>query len=95
MVLLINHTTKMLDEGKITMQDYNYPIVQLYRYKQAAHLRGAEAQGKMAVEFAVALRVEFIPAGCETGPVKEIYFKIFKAGACSIVGGVFGWPNLD
>ena len=55
-------------------------------------MRGAEKQGKMAVEFAIVVNVEFIPAGCERGPVKPIYFKILKAG---VVGGVFGWPNLD
>ena len=49
----------------------------------------------MAVEFAVVIAVEFIPEGCQCGPVKEIYFKILKKGTCGVVGGVFGWPNLD
>jgi hypothetical protein len=39
--------------------------------------------------------VEFIPEGSAAGPVKEIYFKIFKAGTCGIVGAVLGWPQLD
>ena len=94
-VLLLNHTSKMLDEGKITMEDYNYPIVEMYKYEQSASLRGAEKTGRMAMEYAIKCRVEFIPAGCETGPVREIYFKILKAGTCGIIGGVLGWPNLD
>ena len=85
----------MLDEGLITMDDYNYPIVQFYKYGHVATLKGAPAQGRMIVEYAVVIRVEFIPEGSSTGPVKEIYFKIFKAGTCGIVGAVFGWPQLD
>jgi hypothetical protein len=49
----------------------------------------------MIVEYAVVLRVEVIPEGASSGPVKEIYFKIFKAGTCGIVGAVVGWPALD
>jgi hypothetical protein len=94
-VILVNHTQRMLDEGHIAMEDYNYPIVQFYRYKQVAHLNGAEKTGKMTVEYAVVLRVEFIPEGSATGPVKDIYFKIFKKGTCGIVGAVFGFPTLD
>ena len=94
-VLIINHTIKMLEEGSMQYGDYNYPIVQIYRYTNIAHLKGAEKVNSMAVEYAIALRIEFIPAGCEKGPVKEIYFKIFKAGTSGIVGGVFGWPSLD
>ena len=29
------------------------------------------------------------------GPVKDIYFKIFKKGTCGVVGAVLGWPTLD
>lgn len=94
-ILLLNHTMKMLEEGKISMDDYNYPIAQIYRYKQEAYLKGAEAHGKMAVEFAISLNVEFIPEGSDYGPVKQIYFKIFKRGTSGIIGGVLGWPTLD
>ena len=77
------------------MDDYNYPIVEFYRYKHVAHLKGAEKTGKMLVEFAVVLRIEFIPEGASSGPVKDIYFKIIKRGTCGIIGAVFGWPTLD
>ena len=60
-VILINHVMKMLEQGKLKTTDYNYPIKQLYRYKQPAHLRGAEKKGVMAVEFAISMNVEFIP----------------------------------
>ena len=94
-MLIINHTAEMLKQGKIKMSDYNYPVVQLYRYKQVASLRGAERTGRMTVEFACSMRVEFIPAGCEVGVVKQIYFKVLKKNSCNVVGGVMGWPNLD
>ena len=85
----------MLAEGLISIRDYNYPIVQFYKFRNPGMLRGAEKAGRMIVEFAAILRVEFIPAGSSSGPVKDIYFKIFKRGTCGIVGAVFGWPTLD
>ena len=94
-VLLVNHTQEMLAKGLIHMSDYNYPIVQFYKFNHPAHLKGAEKTGKMLVEYAVVLRVEFIPEGNQSGPVKDIYFKIFKKGTCGIIGAVFGWPTLD
>ena len=51
--------------------------------------------GSLDVEYAICLRVEFIPEGAQIGPVEEIYFKVLKAGSSSIVGCVLGWPNLD
>ena len=81
MVLIINHTQRMVTEGLITMSDYNYPIVEFYRFKHPAHLEGAEKIGKMLVEYAVTLRVEFIPEGSDSGPVKDIHFKVSKKGA--------------
>jgi len=85
----------MLNEGLIKEKDYNYPLIQFYRYKNVAHLKGAEKTGRMIVEYAVVLRVEFIPEGAKSGPVKDIYFKIFKKGTCGIIGAVLGWPTLD
>ena len=78
--LLINHTTKMLEEGKIKVEDYNYPIVHLFKYRNAATMRGAEKKGQMIVEYAVILRIEFIPEGAQSGPVTDIYFKVLKRG---------------
>ena len=56
-VILVNHTQHMLSEGLIKMTDYNYPLVQFYRYKHPAQLRGAEKVAKMTVEYAVVLGV--------------------------------------
>ena len=49
----------------------------------------------MQVEFAVVLRLEFIPDGNQSGPTKDIYFKISKKGTCGITGLVLGWPTLN
>ena len=95
MLLLINHVQKMQTENLLTIKDYNFPLRKIFRYKNVASLKGAEASGRMEVEFAAIIRVEFIPEGAKVGPVKDIYFKIFKKGSCGIVGAVFGWPTLD
>ena len=41
-VLLINHTMKMLDEDKIKLDDYNYPIIDFFKFKESAYLRSRE-----------------------------------------------------
>ena len=85
----------MRDLGKLKQSDYNFPIVRIYKYKTPARLRGADKEATMPVEFACALRAEFIPEGMTKGPVRILYFKVFKAGSCSINGAVLGWPSLD
>ena len=74
--------------------DHNFPLRQFYRFGQSAQMRGAEKKGRMIVEYAAVIRIEFIPEGEERGPTADLYFKIFKMGTCGIVGGVFGWPTL-
>ena len=49
-VFLINHTMCMLVEGKLEQDDYNFPLVQLYKYSHSANLKGAPLSGKMTVE---------------------------------------------
>eukprot|EP00973_Karenia_brevis_P049692 6898696-Karenia_brevis.AAC.1 len=58
-------------------------------------MKGAEAKPSLVIEYAVELRIEFIPARAETGPTKDIHFEIFKKGTCGVVGAVLGWPTLD
>ena len=94
-VLLINHVYKMVEEGKLDENSYNYPLRHMYRYKNVATLRGAEAKGRMSCRYGMLLRIEFIPEGRQTGPCKDIYFKIFDQGTCAVVGGVIGWPQMD
>ena len=65
----------------------------------------------MEVEYGLALRVEFVPAGCrswydELGegdprnvpprhPLVDLYFKILPKGHCSLEGGLIGYPVLE
>ena len=42
MIIIANHTMRMVEEGKMSVDDYNYPIVQLYRYENTAELRSRE-----------------------------------------------------
>ena len=69
-VLTVNHTQRMLSEGLISVSYYSYPIVHIYCFEHAAHLKGAEKSGRMPVEYAVVLRIEFISEGSGSGPVK-------------------------
>ena len=41
-MILVNHTYKMLSEGKLHREDYNYPLVQFYRFNHAVQMKGAE-----------------------------------------------------
>ena len=77
-VMLVNHTWKMLDQGLMDEKAYNYPIVKMFHYKNSAKLKGAEKNGRMLVEYAMIVRMEFIPEYSESGPTKDIYFKIFN-----------------
>ena len=85
----------MTKEGKLSKEDYNYPLADFYRHSASDKMKGAEMKGRMAVEYSALLRVEFIPDGSESGPVKELFFKVFKKGSSGIVGAVLGWPCLD
>ena len=68
MLLLINHVQKMQTENLLTIKDYNFPLRKISRYKNVASLKGAEASGRMEVEFAAIIRVEFIPCLLYTSP---------------------------
>ena len=35
-VILVNHTQKMVREGKMNPNDYNFPLRQFYKYKKPA-----------------------------------------------------------
>ena len=95
LTLVINHSQKMVSDGLMRVEDYNYPVVHLYQYREPTYLKGAEAKSTMMVQYAALLRVEFIPEGSDRGPTKDIYFKVFKKGTCGVIGAVLGWPNLD
>ena len=55
---------KMVQEKKLTVEDYNYPIVQFYRHSYADSMKGAETKGRMAVEYGVA-QDRIHPRRCE------------------------------
>merc|ERR1712242_3045 len=41
------------------------------------------------------LRAEFVGAGKDSGPMRDLYFKILPKGTCSIAGCLVGFPVLD
>ena len=93
-IWLLAQTQRKLAAGQISIHDYNYPIVQFHKYKEPAWFGGV-CNSVLAVEYAVVLRVEFIPEGRLVGPVKDICFQIFPSDKCGITGMILGWPDLD
>eukprot|EP00973_Karenia_brevis_P063986 8892403-Karenia_brevis.AAC.1 len=57
MVIIISHVSWMLEEGKMSIDDYNYPLKQFYKYKNIAKMKGAEAKASLVIEYAVELRI--------------------------------------
>ena len=97
-VLIINHTQKIVATGQInvkSVKDYNYPLVHFYTHSVSFTIKRAEAESKMAVEYSMMLRMEIIPLGAELGPTKDIVFNVFKRRTCGTIGAVLGWPTWD
>ena len=62
-VMLVNHTFKMLSDKAIQSDAYNFPIVQFFKYTNVAQLRGAGKTEGMLVEYALFANVEFFSRG--------------------------------
>ena len=45
--------------------------------------------------YGMRLRAEFVPMGATEGVMKDLYFKIFPKGTCSIAGCILGYPVLE
>ena len=41
-VVLLNHLATMMDQGKISVTDYHYPIVQFFKYTHLGSMTGAQ-----------------------------------------------------
>ena len=65
LILVVNHAKKMVAGKLISVEDYNYPLRQVYQYRQPSYLKGAESKATMPVQYAALIRVEFIPDGYE------------------------------
>ncbi len=53
------------------------------------------ASAPIEITYTVVLRTEFFPAGAESGPTKDLYFKVFPKGTCQVPGVIIGFPVLD
>ena len=47
------------------------------------------------IKYGVVLRAQFVGVGAETGPTRDLYFKVLPKGTCSISGCLIGFPTLD
>ena len=47
------------------------------------------------ITYTVVLRTEFVPTGADSGPTKDLYFKVFPKGTCQVPRVIIGFPVLD
>ena len=56
---------------------------------------GVAAGKPLEIRYGLVLRAEFVGAGKDSGPMRDLYFKILPKGTCSIAGCLVGFPVLD
>ena len=55
---------------------------------------GVAAGKPLEVRYGLVLRAEFVSAGKDSGPMRDLYFKILPKGTCSIAGCLVGFPVI-
>ena len=72
-----------------------YHLVRLQRLVKKPRIDGVAAGVPIETTYTVVLRTEFVPAGADSGPTKDLYFKVFPRSACQVPGVIIGFPVLD
>ena len=93
---IIGHALTQIELGKYTARSRQYPIVRLQRLVKRPQIDGVAAGAPIEIAYTVVLRTEFVPAGAESGPTKDLYFKVFPKGSCqeSSSASPFWTPSL-
>ena len=87
----ISHALQTYDDGN----DPQYPICRMHKYRATRTMDGVAAGKPLEIRYGLVLRAEFVGAGKDSGPMRDLYFKILPKGACSIAGCLVGFPVLD
>ena len=95
MLAIIGYALKQIDTGKYTAKSREYLIVRLQRLVKRPRIDGVAAGAPIEITYTVVLRTEFVPAGADSGPTKDLYFKVFPKGTCQVPGVIIGFPVLD
>jgi hypothetical protein len=89
---IIGYALKQTDTGKYTAKSREYPIVRLQRLVKRPRIDGVAAGAPIEITHTVVLRTEFVPARADSGPTKDLYFKVFPKGTCQVPGVIIGFP---
>ena len=92
---IIGYALKQVETGKYTEGSRNYPLVRLQRLVKKPRIDGVAAGAPIEITYTVVLRTEFVPAGADSGPTKDLCFKVFPRGTCQVPGVIIGFPVLD
>ena len=85
----------MAETEKYTEGSRTYPLVRLQRLVKKPRMDGVAAGAPIEITYTVVLRTEFVPDGADSGPTKDLYFKVLPKGTCQVPGVIIGFPVLD
>ena len=88
---IIAHALKTYDDGS----DPQYPVCRMHKYRTTQTMDGVAAGKPLEVRYGLVLRAEFVEDGQDSGPMRDLYFKILPKGTCSVAGCLIGFPVLD
>ena len=92
---IISYALKQIEAKRYSADSRAYPIVRLQRLVKKPRIDGVAAGAPIEITYTVVLRAEFVPAGADSGPTKDLYFKVFPKGTCQVPGVIIGFPVLD
>ena len=73
----------------------DHPVRHIWRIQESSSIEGINSGAPLEIKFALTLKAEFRAPGEQRGVFKEIYFKVFPKGTCSLPGIILGYPALD
>ncbi len=92
---IIGYALKQVETGRYTDGSRTNPLVRLQRLVKRPRIDGVAAGAPIQMTYTVALRTEFVPTGADSGPTKDLCFKVFPKGTCQVPRVIIGFPVLD
>ena len=94
MLAIIGYALNQVDRGKYTAADPAYPIVRLQRLIQKPRIDGIAAGTPIEIAYTV-VEDGVCASGGSGWTTRDLYFKVFPKGSCSLPGVIIGFPVLD
>ena len=73
---IISHALVSVEEESYSKDSNEYPVVRLHKYEVAPTIYGVAVGKSIEVRYAFVMRCEFVPMGKDSGPFRDLYFKI-------------------